>query len=132
GKVTYDNFIVEFLKGERLPLNTLSRPRSWNHLLWHLMRSSLYQTGLDLGENSSKSNYDWLHGSPSETKEPWVNWMELFDIYSEQVDYFERSDYENDQNQIFWVLEYFEDRAFQNVAWNLKMTEAWISNPYLL
>ncbi|UQC88288.1 uncharacterized protein CLUP02_13811, partial [Colletotrichum lupini] len=73
GKVTNDNFIVEFLKGERLPLNTLSRPRSWNHLLWHLMRSSLYQTGLDLGENSSKSNHDWLHGSPSETKEPWVN-----------------------------------------------------------
>ncbi|KAK0376484.1 hypothetical protein CLIM01_06173 [Colletotrichum limetticola] len=88
--------------------------------------------GLDLGENSSKSNHDWLHGSPSETKEPWVNWMELFDIYSEQVDYYERSDYENDQNQIFWVLEYLEDRAFQNVAWNLTMTEAWISSPYLL
>ncbi|KAK1483814.1 hypothetical protein CABS01_13966 [Colletotrichum abscissum] len=49
------------------------------------MRSSLYQTGKWL-QNSSKSNYDWLHGSPSETKEPWVNWMELFDIYSEQVD----------------------------------------------
>ncbi|KAK1529083.1 uncharacterized protein CCOS01_06917 [Colletotrichum costaricense] len=58
--------------------------------------------------------------------------MELFDIYSEQVGYYERSDYENDQNQIFWVLEYLEDPAFQNVAWNLTMTEAWISSPYLL
>ncbi|KAJ0303505.1 uncharacterized protein N0V96_000464 [Colletotrichum fioriniae] len=122
-KAKYDNFIMEFLKGERLPLNTLSRPKSWNHLLWHLMRSSLYQTG------NSRSNYNWLYDSPSETEEPWVNWMELLDIYSEQVEFDERNEYDD---HIFWVLEYLEERAYANVHCNLTMNEAWASNPYLL
>ncbi|KXH47960.1 hypothetical protein CNYM01_02548 [Colletotrichum nymphaeae SA-01] len=146
GKEKYDDFILEFLKGERLPPYTLSRPKSWNHLLWHLMRSSLYQTGkylqhsfarhiltsclgLNLGENSTKSNYSWLHNSPSQTEGPWVNWMELLDIYSEQVEFNEQIEYDNG---IFWVLEYLEERAYANVSFNLAMNEAWASNPYLL
>ncbi|KAL0768142.1 hypothetical protein CaCOL14_009117 [Colletotrichum acutatum] len=122
GKAKYDNFVMEFLKGERLPLNTLSRPKSWNHLLWHLMRSSLYQTG-------NKSNYNWLYDSPSETEEPWVNWMEFLDIYSEQVEFDERREY---VNRISWVLDYLEERAYANIHCNLTMNEAWASNPYLL
>ncbi|KXH52683.1 hypothetical protein CSIM01_11295 [Colletotrichum simmondsii] len=133
GKDKYDKFVVEFLKGERLPLNTLSRPKSWNHLLWHLMRSSLYHTGKYLrhlaAQNGSKSNYNWLYDSPSETEEPWMNWMEFLDIYGEQVEFDERSEYDN---HVFWVLEYLEDRAYTSIHCNLTMHEAWSSNPYLL
>lgn len=85
--------------------------------------------GLNLGENSSRSNYNWLYDSPSETEEPWVNWMELLDIYSEQVEFDERNEYDD---HIFWVLEYLEERAYANVHCNLTMNEAWASNPYLL
>ncbi|KAK7459928.1 hypothetical protein Landi51_00177 [Colletotrichum acutatum] len=114
GKAKYDNFVMEFLKGERLPLNTLSRPK---------------QASLNLGENGSKSNYNWLYDSPSETEEPWVNWMEFLDIYSEQVEFDERREY---VNRISWVLDYLEERAYANIHCNLTMNEAWASNPYLL
>ncbi|KXH54734.1 hypothetical protein CSAL01_09313 [Colletotrichum salicis] len=137
GERKYDEFIIKFLKGQRLPRDTLSRPRSWNHLLWHLMRSTLYHTGLHL-EECDMRNFSWLLEPPPENDKPLVNWMELLDIHNQEVDdnlrlrYSDERGLSNDYDGIFWVLHYLEERAFANIPCNPTMTEAWVSNPYLL
>ncbi|KAK1690202.1 hypothetical protein BDP55DRAFT_724780 [Colletotrichum godetiae] len=130
GERKYDEFIIEFLKGQCLPRDTLSRPRSWNHLLWHLMRSTLYHTGLRL-EECDMSNFSWLLEPPPENDNPLVDWMELLDIHNQEVDdnvrlryRDERGGLSDDYDGIFWVLHHLEERAFRNIPCNPTMTEA--------
>ncbi|KAF4833178.1 hypothetical protein CGCTS75_v003956 [Colletotrichum tropicale] len=42
---TYNDFVSDFISRERLPINTIDHPRSWDHLLWHLMRATVYDRG---------------------------------------------------------------------------------------
>lgn len=40
-----DDFLLTILQLERLPKNAIDPPRSWDHLLWHLMRATMHQRG---------------------------------------------------------------------------------------
>ncbi|KAF3806743.1 hypothetical protein GCG54_00000109 [Colletotrichum gloeosporioides] len=42
---TYNDFVSDVISRERLPVNTIDHPRSWDHLLWHLMRATVYDRG---------------------------------------------------------------------------------------
>ncbi|KAH0420473.1 hypothetical protein CcaCcLH18_13999 [Colletotrichum camelliae] len=60
----YNDFVSGVISRERRPINTIDHPRSWNHLLWHLMRATIYDRGKE-----------WYMGSFEMEPEPNSSWV---------------------------------------------------------
>ncbi|KAF9875736.1 hypothetical protein CkaCkLH20_06668 [Colletotrichum karsti] len=123
-----DGFILTIFQMERLPINATKPPRSWDHLLWHLMRAMVYQRGLGSGAEEV-GKYDWLKHPPTSTQRPFVDWVDFLDFRWDASQF-------NIEDDSFWVLGYLEECAYEQsqgqTAPSTTMEKAWSRNPYLL
>ncbi|KAF4915086.1 hypothetical protein CGCF415_v001705 [Colletotrichum fructicola] len=100
---TYNDFVSDFISRERLPINTIDHPRSWDHLLWHLMRAT----------------------------RPFVNWMDFNDT-DWDMESFEMAPEPKSSWVLGYLESRAYGRSSVQPGLKMTMAEAWSRNPHLV
>ncbi|KAK2744865.1 hypothetical protein CKAH01_18320 [Colletotrichum kahawae] len=98
----YNDFVSGVISRERRPINTIDHPRSWNHLLWHLMRR----------------------------RGPFVNWMD-FNDREWDMGSFEMEPEPNSSWVMGYLESRAYGRSSIQPGLGMTMAEAWSRNPHL-